>query len=147
MFLIIARYSPSYINLRDTVLKSIIISLLLAFLSFKSFSQHKYENPREKSKRGLLEEPFEEKAVVENESSSNSSSVSKRMSKKEVKFCSCEKIYFLSLKRLQLHNKLVENDIVKTDSSVWKSHDRHKHKASKTMKMIRAKYEMDEEYV
>jgi hypothetical protein len=106
--------------------KSIIISLLLVFLSFKSFSQHNYENPREKSKRGLLEEPLEEKEVVQEDSTVVSNHETKKMNKKESKFCACEKIYFLSVKRLKLYNKLVASDIVNNDVSVWTSHDRHK---------------------
>lgn len=129
-------------------MKILIITLLFVFLSFNSFSQHNYENPRSKAKRGLLEDAQEQAPLEDNVKNKTEKTVdnASKMSKGERMFCACEKTYFLSLKRLKLWNKLREEDIINNDTSVWTRHDRHQSKSKKAMKMIRSKYDVDLEF-
>lgn len=127
-------------------MKVIILALFFIAVSLNSFSQHQYENPRQKQKRGLLEEPLEEKEVVKEDTAKPiSDRTNSKLNKKQLKYCACEKTYYLSLKRLKLYNQLVSSDVLNNDVSVWTKYDQHKRKSSKAMKMIRGKYEIDQD--
>jgi hypothetical protein len=133
---------------RTSLVKIIFISYFSILFSLNSYSQHNYENPREKAKRGLLEE-VEKKVLddsVEEKVVEKPSDDTPKISKGEITFCACEKIHSLSLKRLKLYSKLVSNDVINRDYSVRRQHDIHKNKAKIALKRIRAKYEIDVDY-
>lgn len=123
--------------------------LFLTFFCFvqMSFAQHSYSNPRSKEKKMLLEEKEEsvsqEEAFVKDDSSQDSGP---RMTRGEQKFCACEKMYFLSLKRAKLYNRLVRKDLIKRRFRQRKELADHERKSLAAMKLMRGKYEIERNF-
>lgn len=127
--------------------KACALVFLISLFSLDCFSQRSYTDPREREKRPLLEEPIEE---VENDihavGSEAESGVTSTLTKGQIKYCACQKVYFLSLKRESLRTRLTSKGYIKYDSDQRHEFKRHMRKANDAMKLIRGKYEIDEDF-
>lgn len=123
--------------------KFLVFSCLsLSFLAISVSAQKDYKDPTKRQKRGLLEEPLEEKeeAVTPEPAKKEQSG----LTSKQQRLCKCKKLSVLAVKTQNRYRKETNDGALEHDYPTWSRLDREKRKALNMVKILRNRYDLED---